>query len=108
GASIVALRFLYAVDPPVNVFPSFHAALAWIVAHHFQPTSPYLRWAVRIWMASICLACVLTKQHFAADVAAGLLLAIGVSRVVSIALQARASILPVETIYEGGQVSPRT
>jgi membrane-associated phospholipid phosphatase len=66
-----ALRMVYRVDPPWNVFPSFHAALCAILAMAARG-SALQRGVVWAWMAVICAACVLTKQHGILDIVAGL------------------------------------
>jgi len=71
GASARALRAIYAIDKPVSLFPSFHAAVAPILVQ-LRPSSPLLRVFIWAWMGSICLSCVLTKQHYVLDVVAGL------------------------------------
>lgn len=71
GASADALRFLYSVDRPVSIFPSFHAAVAPILLQ-LRPPALWLRVLLATWMAAICISCVLTKQHFVLDVVAGL------------------------------------
>ncbi len=79
--SLHALRGLYQIDPPTNLFPSFHAALAAIIAR--TPLGPpVMRWMTRGWMVAICFGCVLTKQHYVLDVAAGII--VGVGAVVSV------------------------
>ncbi len=81
GASASLLRTLYAVDRPVSLFPSFHAAVTPILLQLWPPS-----WGLRIglvaWMAAICLSCVLTKQHYLLDVVAGLLVGLGSLRLV--------------------------
>jgi membrane-associated phospholipid phosphatase len=72
GLSTLLLHQLYAIDPPVNLFPSFHAAIA-VVALHLEQRSPLLTIAIRTWMTLVCVSCVLTKQHYILDVIAGLL-----------------------------------
>lgn len=71
-----ALKFLYAHDPPWNIFPSFHAALC-AVLWRYTVGSPLTKWTMTLWMAAICAACVLTKQHNLWDVAAGILVGLG-------------------------------
>jgi membrane-associated phospholipid phosphatase len=71
GVSAGLLDLVYAVDPPVNVFPSFHAALAGVVLG-LRAVSPRWRPGLALWMTAICVSCVLTKQHYALDVVAGL------------------------------------
>lgn len=73
-----ALRFLYRHDPPWNIFPSFHAALCAVLWRSAAGGLP-ARWLMRIWMAAICAACVLTKQHNILDIPAGI--AVGSSAV---------------------------
>jgi membrane-associated phospholipid phosphatase len=70
-ASERALLWLDRVDPPWNIFPSFHAALCAIL---WRPAfgGRVTRAIMPIWMSLICAACVLTKQHQILDVAAGL------------------------------------
>jgi hypothetical protein len=71
GATARALRFLYRHDPPWNIFPSFHAALCAVL---WKPAFGGL-WTRRLvpwWMAIICVACLLTRQHQILDVVAGL------------------------------------
>jgi hypothetical protein len=74
--SVLALRTLYAFDPPTNLFPSFHAAVAAVLTQ-IRFRSPVVRAVIRLWMAAICAACVLTKQHEAADVLAGVAVGLG-------------------------------
>ncbi len=71
GLSAAALRVLYAVDRPVSLFPSFHAAVAPILLQ-LRPPSRALRIGLAVWMTSICASCVLTKQHYVLDVFAGI------------------------------------
>jgi membrane-associated phospholipid phosphatase len=75
-ASARMLRAIYAIDPPSNLFPSFHAALAAIIAW------AALAWprafpAVLAWMVAICASCLLTRQHYVLDVVAGVLVGLG-------------------------------
>lgn len=71
GVSARALGLVYAMDKPVSLFPSFHAAVAPILLSS-RPTSRLWRTLMWAWMASICFSCVLTKQHYLLDVIAGL------------------------------------
>jgi membrane-associated phospholipid phosphatase len=76
GYALAALCAVYRIDPPTNLFPSFHAALAAIVA--CTPLrSRAARFGLRAWMAGICVSCVLTKQHYVADVVAGMAVGFG-------------------------------
>jgi membrane-associated phospholipid phosphatase len=69
--SLRMVRALYALDPPTNVFPSFHAALAWVVCGTVQPRAILGRALMGVWLLAVCAACVLTKQHYVLDVLAG-------------------------------------
>jgi len=70
GASFAALAVLYRIDPPVNVFPSFHAALAAVLVAVGPARGP-ARTGIVAWMLAVCVSCVLTKQHYVLDVLAG-------------------------------------
>jgi hypothetical protein len=71
GLSVAMLRALYDLDPPVNIFPSFHAAVAAIL-WRLRPASRVGSVAVSAWTIALCMACVLTRQHYVLDVIAGL------------------------------------
>jgi membrane-associated phospholipid phosphatase len=75
GASASVLRALYALDPPVSLFPSFHAAIAPILLQ-LRPGSRALQLGLVVWMAAICVSCVLVKQHYALDVLFGLVVGV--------------------------------
>jgi membrane-associated phospholipid phosphatase len=72
GLSSFALRTVYAIDPPSNLFPSFHAAFAAIVLR-VPMGARAARGAILVWMLAICVSCVLTKQHYLLDVGGGVL-----------------------------------
>ena len=82
GASAAALRLVYAIDPPRNLFPSFHAALAGVIALVPGVHGRVARGVVVAWMAAICISCVLTKQHYLLDVLGGLV--VGLSAITAI------------------------
>lgn len=75
GFAAWGLRFLYQADPPYNCFPSLH------VAHSF--VSALACWRVHRTLGAIALTCavlvalstLLTKQHYIADIVAGMFLA---------------------------------
>jgi membrane-associated phospholipid phosphatase len=68
--STYVLRNLYDFDPPVNLFPSYHAALAVVLCRtSSRSVSPWI--ACRLWAVSVCVACILTKEHYVLDVASG-------------------------------------
>lgn len=67
------MRTLYALDPPRNLFPSLHvavAALAALAAH--KAGSPSARVAIP-WVGAIAISTCTVKQHFWVDGAVGLL-----------------------------------
>src|SRR5439155_26386534 len=71
GISGRLLAALYAADRPINLFPSFHAAVAAIL-WRLRPASRFMSAAVSAWTITLCAACILTKQHYVLDVVAGL------------------------------------
>lgn len=80
-----ALLLLYEYDPPCNIFPSFHAALCALL---FRPVfgGPFARKVMPVWMSTICVACVLTKQHDLLDIVAGLLVGFVALAVATVAM----------------------
>lgn len=76
GTSVAMLRLLYAIDPPVNLFPSFHAAVAMIVLR-VVPTGRWSTLLLTSWTLALLSACVLTRQHYILDVVAGAGLGLG-------------------------------
>jgi membrane-associated phospholipid phosphatase len=74
--SVAFLAFVYRIDPPGNVFPSLHVAHAFVLALLLRIDRP------RLGMVALVMACLLgastltTKQHFLADVVAGLVMAL--------------------------------
>lgn len=79
-ASTAFLAFVQRIDPPGNVFPSLHVAhglaMALILLGH-RPSfgRPMLAMAVLLALSTLT-----TKQHFLADVAGGLFVAVATSR----------------------------
>lgn len=86
GPSVRLLRAVYRMDPPANIFPSVHAALAALVTG-----TPVAGLAARCvlwaWMIAIWASCVLTKQHYVLDVVAGI--GLGFSALAAVGLAAR-------------------
>lgn len=68
------LQLLYFVDPPLNLFPSLHLALALLAALAAGRVHRLSGAAALAWTACIAASVCTTKQHFAVDVVAGLLL----------------------------------
>ncbi len=73
------IRDVYAGDQPFNDFPSLHASLSTIFAIHWWRVDRRIGVAVAIWVALIVLATVFVKQHYVADMIAGVLLAFAAS-----------------------------
>ena len=70
GISEAAVALLYAFDPPTNLFPSFHAAIATILA--LLTRRPRLRLITTVWAVMLCIACLCTRQHYVLDVVGGI------------------------------------
>lgn len=75
GFSGWLMHLLCTLDPPMNLFPSLHLALAGLAALAAWRVDPRLGWIALAWTACIAIAVCTTKQHFVADAAAGLALA---------------------------------
>jgi len=74
--STAFLAFVYRIDPPGNVFPSLHVAHTFLIAFMLMMDRPRVG-RLLLWMSIILAASTLTtKQHFIADVAAGLAMAL--------------------------------
>ena len=69
------IREVYANDQPYNDFPSLHASLSTIFAIHWWRVDRKIGLAVAIWVALIVVSTVFVKQHYVADMLAGVLLA---------------------------------
>ncbi len=76
------LRLLYTLDPPLNLFPSLHLALATLAALAAWRVSRGLGAAALLWTACIAASVCTTKQHFAVDALAGVALAVLVQRAI--------------------------
>src|SRR5580700_3299040 len=70
------IRSIYASDQPYNDFPSLHTSLSTIIAMHWWRFDRRIGIAAAIWTALIIVSTVLVKQHYIADVAGGLALAV--------------------------------
>ena len=75
------IRDVYLSDQPYNDFPSLHASLSTVFAIHWWRVDRRIGVAVAIWVALIVLSTVFIKQHYVADMLAGVLLAFVVSRI---------------------------
>ena len=74
------IREVYASDQPYNDFPSLHASLSTIFAIHWWRVDRRIGVAVAIWAALIVVSTVFVKQHYVADMVAGVLLGFVASR----------------------------
>jgi len=74
--STAFLAFVYKIDPPGNVFPSLHVAHTFLISFVLMMDRPRLG-RLLLWMSIVLAASTLTtKQHFIADVAIGLVMAL--------------------------------
>ncbi len=87
------IREVYAGDQPYNDFPSLHASLSTIFAIHWWRADRRIGIPVAIWAALIVVSTVFVKQHYVADMIAGVLLALVTSRA-ALALMARGRVVP--------------
>jgi membrane-associated phospholipid phosphatase len=76
------VRSIYAADHPYNDFPSLHTSLSTIIAIHWWHIDRRIGIPVAVWTALIVASTVLIKQHYLADVVAGLLVAMTTSALV--------------------------
>lgn len=74
---IAAMRILYAIDAPDNLFPSLHCVIAWLcwVGIRGNRSVPLPWRSTALLMAvAVCLSTLTTRQHVLLDVAGGILL----------------------------------
>ena len=69
------LRIIYTADPPYNCFPSLHVAHSFVSALSCYRVSRGAGLATGLWASLIAVSTVYTKQHYVADVIAGIFLA---------------------------------
>ena len=74
------VALVYRLDPPVNLFPSVHVALATVAALAARRAWPRYALAAIPWTLAIALSTCMTKQHYALDALAGALLGAGAYR----------------------------
>jgi membrane-associated phospholipid phosphatase len=87
GVAERLVRAVYGADIPVNLFPSFHAAVA-AVLFRLRPAGRVSTVLVGAWTVLLSASCVLSKQHYVLDVLGGLALgwtSVALSRAVWIA-----------------------
>jgi hypothetical protein len=75
GFSGWLMHLLYTLDPPMNLFPSLHLALAVLAALAAWRVEPGLGACALAWTALIAVSVCTTKQHFVVDAVAGVALA---------------------------------
>jgi membrane-associated phospholipid phosphatase len=80
GASAAFLAWVQAVDPPGNVFPSLHVAHTTALALILRHDRRLLGTVALVMALLLALSTLTTKQHFVADVLAGWVIALLVSR----------------------------
>lgn len=80
AAWLVSLE--YSMDRPVNNFPSLHAAIAWLVFLGCRGRNRYLGGLLFLVAAGISIGSLFLKQHYIADIAAGMALSFVVYRAI--------------------------
>lgn len=75
GFAAAGLRFLYDADPPYNCFPSLHVAHSFVSAFACIRAHRKLGAAAMIAATLVAFSTLFTKQHYVADVVAGVALA---------------------------------
>lgn len=75
GFAVWGLRFLYDADPPYNCFPSLHVAHSFVSALTCYRLQRRLGLAALLCASLVAVSTLFTKQHYIADVIAGILLA---------------------------------
>lgn len=74
------VRLTYAVDVTRNLFPSLHVAISFLTAFALGRFRPRSRLPMLLWAALIAASTLFVRQHYAVDVAGGLLLAVVIWR----------------------------
>jgi membrane-associated phospholipid phosphatase len=80
AATTLAFAVLYGTDPASNCLPSLHVSLALLGATGFWPERPRLTGTCLGWTALIIVSTLTTKQHYALDILAGVVVAAGTAR----------------------------
>ena len=75
GFAAWGLRFLYGADPPFNCFPSLHVAHSFVSALTSYRVNRGLGIASIVGASLVGVSTLYTKQHYIADVVAGIVLA---------------------------------
>jgi membrane-associated phospholipid phosphatase len=69
------LRGIYDADPPRNCFPCLHVATPFVAALSCYRVHRGVGLAAGLWASLIALSTLFTKQHYVADIIAGIVLA---------------------------------
>lgn len=80
GWSAMMLSFYYAIDQPLNLFPSMHLALGVWCGFALVADRPTWKWPVYFSIFWISLSVVFVRQHYIADAMAGLAMALATRR----------------------------
>jgi membrane-associated phospholipid phosphatase len=91
GFAVWGLRVLYDADPPYNCFPSIHVAHSFVSALACHRVHRTLGLVAMSCAALVAISTLFTKQHYVADVIAGMLLAV-TANVVFLGSYSRANI----------------
>jgi len=76
GFGVWGLRFLYGADPPYDCFPSLHVAHSFVSALACYRVHRTLGFVAISCASLVALSTLFTKQHYVADLIAGILLAL--------------------------------
>ncbi len=76
------LRWIYATDPPFNLFPSLHVGLVALSALACRRVDARLGTALLAALGAVAFSVSLTKQHYVADTVSGLALAFALDAII--------------------------
>ena len=76
GFAVWGLLFLYDADPPYNCFPSLHVAHSFVSALASYRVHRTLGFVAISCASLVAISTLFTKQHYVADIVAGILLAL--------------------------------
>jgi len=77
GFAVWGLKFLYGADPPYNCFPSLHVAHSFVSGLACYRVHRTLGFVAISCASLVAISTLFTKQHYVADLIAGILLAFG-------------------------------
>ncbi len=66
------LRAVYSFDKPFNAFPSLHTSLSMLSVLLWSKVGSRIQPIIAVWAVLIIASTVLTKQHYIADIGAGI------------------------------------